>query len=120
MSNIHHASLRILTALLAAAGMSACTAPAANNIRAHHHPGPTAGSMGRPGADLTMDSSAGAATARGWMGQGGMDRQRICAMHRDIQAAPEDERQAVMDRHMQQMSPEMRQRHMEMMHRHCK
>lgn len=120
MSNIHHTSLRFLAALLAAAGMSACTAPAGDNIHAYHHPGQTAGSAGRPSADMTMGSSTGAATASGQMDQGGMDMQRMCAMHRDIQAAPEGQRQAVMERHMQQMSPEMRQRHMEMMRQHCK
>ena len=94
MSNIHHTSLRFLAALLAAAGMSACTAPSGGNMHTHHHPGQ--------------------------MGQGGMDMQRMCAMHRDIQTAPEGQRQAMMERHMQQMSPEMRQRHMEMMRQHCK
>jgi hypothetical protein len=120
MSNILHTSLRCLAAVLVTAGLSACTAPAGGNMHAHHHPAQEAGSAGRPSADMAMGGTAGAATASGQPGQGGMDMRQMCAMHRDIQAAPESQRQAMMDRQMQQMSPEMRQRHMDMMRQHCK
>ncbi|RZJ84380.1 MAG: hypothetical protein EOO64_03980 [Massilia sp.] len=129
MANMYSNSAHFLAALITAAGLSACTAPGGSDMHAHHHPAQTAGSAGRPSADMTMGGTTGAATAsgqpgapatEGHMGPGGMDMKQMCAMHRDIQRAPDEQRQAMMDRHMQQMSPEMRQRHMEMMRQHCK
>jgi hypothetical protein len=133
MLNIHHTLNYRLGAILAMALLSACAAPAGGNMHGHHHPGQNAGSAGRPSADMTMGGTGGAATASGQatapgtgmapagqMGPGGMDMQQMCAMHRDIQRAPDEQRQAMMDRQMQQMSPEMRQRHLEMLRQHCK
>ena len=113
--------IRGLAALLAAAALSACSAPDAAKGDAHQYGQASAGQMqggghmmhGQGGAGMTGGMSPGAATTEG------KDMERMCAMYRDIRNAPPDQRQAMMDKHMQHMSPEMRQRHMDMMGQHC-
>ena len=122
MPSITTTPLRRLAALLAAAALGACSAPGATPGHSAHHPGQEAAQT-MPGSGRMADMPArgsmtggmtpGAATAEG------MDMGRMCAMHREIQNAPPEQRHAVMERHMQQMSPEMRQRQMDMMRQHC-
>ena len=73
-----------------------------------------AGMHGHHGAD--RDRKMGATQA----GQGADDMQAMCAHHREMMGAKTpEERQAMMERHMQGMTPEMRSRHMEMMRERC-
>lgn len=62
------------------------------------------------------------ATGRGAAGSATRhsDEGMMCAMHREMQAAPNEEaRRAIVERHMQGMSPEQRDQHMDMMRKHC-
>jgi len=122
MPSITTSPLRGLAALLAAAVLGACSAPGATTGHSAHHSGreaaltmPASGRMADmpAGSGMSGGMTPGAATAEG------MDMGRMCAMHREIQNAPPEQRHAVMERHMQQMSPEMRQRQMDMMRQHC-
>jgi hypothetical protein len=111
MNLLPNKCMRGLAALLAAAGLAACAAP--DTATGHSAHPPAARSHGMAGDHMSGATAAGASASQG------MDMGRMCAVHRDIQNAPADQRQAMMDKHMQQMTPEMRQRHMEMMRQHC-
>jgi hypothetical protein len=111
MNLLPNTCVRGLVALLAAAGLAACAAP---DTATGHSAHATAGrSHGSAGDHMSGATAAGTSTSQR------MDMTRMCAVHRDIENAPADQRQATMDKHMQQMTPEMRQRHMEMMRQHC-
>jgi hypothetical protein len=98
-----------LGALLAAVLLAACTMPEeAARHRAHHpdHPDQAAGRpMGGP--------------SPGQMQPQGMDMNQMCSMYRNMQNAPMEQRQSMMDQQMKGMSPEMREHHMEMMRQQC-
>jgi hypothetical protein len=110
--NITPGASRRLTAALAALALAGCAAP---------HGGPSTAATSAPPSGpfygletATGASSAGSATRHS-------DDEAMCAMHRDMEAAPDQQaRQAVQERGMQGMSPEQRREHMEMMRRHCK
>jgi hypothetical protein len=135
--------VRSLVALLAATALSACTTPSDTTGHEAHHPDQTAGSAtpgaapsgtagGQSGAGMMGGQSGGSmmggqtggammgGTAASQMGPGGMDTKQMCAMYRNMQSAPADQRQAMMDQQMKGMSPEMRQQHWEMMRQQCK
>ena len=126
--------LHLLAVLLTANLLGACTSPP-GGPHARHHPGTTVNATA-PAAAATSSApgGTGGATAQGtpgcaMMGGAGpagcggmraMDKEAMCAMHRNLRDAPDEAaRQALMERHMRGMSPDMRQRHMEMMRQHC-
>jgi hypothetical protein len=126
---------RSLIALLAATALSACTAPGDTTDHGAHHPdqaagsattspAPSGGMMGGQSGGGMMGGQSGAGmmggTATGQMGPGGTDMNQMCAMYRNMQSAPADQRQGMMDQQMKGMSPEMRQQHLEMMRQQCK
>ena len=129
-------SFRFLFVLAAANLLGACASPP-DGQHGQHHPGSQANpaASSPAGASPAQGGTAGATTTQsgpccemmgggggpgGSGGMGQMDREAMCAMYRGMRDAPsEQERQAMMDRHMQAMSPEMRQRHMEMMRQRC-
>jgi hypothetical protein len=126
---------RSLIALLAATALSACTAPGDTTDHGAHHPDQAAGATTSPapsGNGMTGGQSGGGmmggqsgsgmmgGTATGQMGPGGMDMNQMCAMYRNMQSVPADQRPAMMDQQMKGMSPEMRQQHLEMMRQQCK
>ena len=115
----------ILAGLLAAAGLSACTAMQQDQDHPRHHPGrsvdamaPSAGqhsARGETGGGMMGGSAAG---VTGSMGPD--DKEAMCARYRGMRDAPDEPaRQAMMHKEMGAMSPEMRQRHMDMMRRQC-
>jgi hypothetical protein len=116
-------SIRSLAALLAAIALAACTTPDNTTDHAVHHPEPAAASPAQPGG-MRMEGQSGAGmmgeTASGQMKSEGMDMNHMCAMYRNMQNMPTEERQAMLDQQMKGMSPEMRQQHMEMMRQQCK
>lgn len=111
MNTTLDASLRLMAAL-AALALAGCAAS---------HGGPSTAATAAPPSGpfygletATGGGAAGSATRHS-------DEGTMCAMHRDMQGAPNAEaRRAVEERHMQGMSPEQRRQHMEMMRRHCK
>jgi hypothetical protein len=120
---------------LIALGLAGCASPDGEGRHMQHHtggsanmvpqgpsgassaqPGMMSGTMGSHGGSGMM--GAGTAGAQGEMQH--MDKASMCAMHRNMQNAPNEQaRQAIMDRQMQGMSPEMRQRQMDMMRQQC-
>jgi hypothetical protein len=128
--------VRSLIALLAATALLACTTPSDTTDHEAHHPDQAAGGAtpgSAPSGNGTMGGQSGAGmmggqsgagmmggTAASQAGPGGMDKNQMCAMYRNMQSAPADQRQAMMDQQMKGMSPEMRQQHLEMMRQQCK
>ena len=115
-------AIRGVAALLASLALSACMAPGSGPGHAAHHPAEAGGPPAQGGAGMMGGGMQGGATmgAAGPGQQGGMDMGRMCAMHRDLQNAPADQRAAMMEEQMKGMSPEMRQHHMDMMRQHCR
>lgn len=109
MSTVFHLPARSMATLLASLALAACTAPG--------------GTTGQSGAAMSGGQS-GAATMSGapaaQMKPGQMDMGAMCAMHRDLQKAPSEQHQAMMDEKMKGMTPEMRRQHMDMMRQHCR
>ena len=102
---------RRLMAVLAALALAGCAAARGGPSTAATNAPPSGPFYGLETA--TGGSSAGSATRHS-------DDEAMCAMHRDMQAAPDEgARRSVEERHMQGMSPEQRRQHMEMMRRHC-
>ncbi len=102
-------------ALLAAATIAACATPGDANGPADHHRHHRGGTMSH---DATMAGvHAGSGTPGATME--GMDRERLCRMHRAIQDAPPDERESIREQQMKGMSPAMRQQLIDMMLRQC-
>ncbi|MGX4640375.1 hypothetical protein [Massilia sp. SYSU DXS3249] len=127
--------LRFMAVLAAANLLVACASPPGGQ-HARHHPGTsvnaatpasagTSPAQGGMGGAMTQGAPGcgmmGGAKPAGCGGMRPMDKEAMCAMHRDMRGAPDEQaRHAMMERHMQGMSPEMRQRHMEMMRQHCR
>lgn len=100
------------TAVLAALVLAGCAAL---------HGGPPTAATGAPpsGPFYGLQTAAGASGAGGATRHS--DDEAMCAMHRDMQAAPDQQaRHAIQERGMHGMSPEQRREHMELMRRHCK
>lgn len=133
MTAISTLSLRRLAPLLATVMLGACAAPGDTTDHTTHHPGQPAVSPVQPGSatnppaqstDRPMVGQSGVGTtgeaSPGQMKPESMEMAKMCAMNRNMQNMPPEQRQRMMDQHMKGMSPEMRQRHMEMMQQHCK
>jgi hypothetical protein len=112
-----------LAAILAAVTLAACTTPGDATGHTTHHPDQAAVSPAQPGG-MTMGGQSGtgmtAGTSTSQMKPEGMDMNQMCAMYRNMQNTPMEQRQAMLDQQMKGMSPEMRQQHMEMMRQQCK
>jgi hypothetical protein len=114
--------IRVLAALLTAVALAACTTPDATTGHADHADQARGTAMQAGSGMAGGQSGAGMAggTSSGQMKPEGMDMSQMCAMHRNMQSMPMEQRQAMMDQQMKGMSPEMRQQHMEMMRQQCK
>lgn len=116
MKTTANASLRMMLAL--AAGAIAGCAASPGQPHGAHHAGLASASVPPSGPFYAQGASAGGTTASGGMPDS--DKGAMCAMHRDMaQATNEDARRAMIERRLQGMSPEQRLHHMEMMRRHC-
>ncbi|GGC13391.1 hypothetical protein [Pseudoduganella buxea] len=91
-----HIHFQTAAALLALALLGGCA------------PSPHAG----PGHGLAGAHGAGMKAA-------GEDPERMCAMHRAMQAMSPEQRESAMAGHGKSMSPQARQQHMEAMRRKC-
>lgn len=116
---------RFLAALAAALALGACTTPNSGTDQAMHHPNQSSGSAAAaaapgPGHAMMGSGMMGGTQSGGAMGAGQMDKEAMCAMHRQMHGATAQQRESMMEQHMKGMSPEMRQQHMEMMRQHCK
>lgn len=125
---------RFLVALAAALALGACATPDGGTNHATHHPGQSSGSaaaaaapagggaMMAPGSGHAMMGSGmmGGTQSGGPMRAGQMDKEAMCAMHRQMHGATAQQRESMMEQHMKGMSPEMRQQHLEMMRQQCK
>lgn len=124
-------SIRRLGALLATVWLAACASTADSTDRSAHPPDAVATSPTQPGSTATTNAQPAGTMMGGQPGAGmmsgnqagqmnpeSMNMGQMCAMHRNMQKLPIEQRQAMMAEHMKGMSPEMRQQHMEMM-QHC-
>ena len=122
MSTALHRTIHRTAALLASLALVACTTPGGSG-HAGHHPDRAAQGTAQGGGAGT-GGQAGAATMSGapsgQMQPGQMDMGAMCAMHRDMQKMPPEQRQGMMDEKMKGMTPELRQHHMDMMQRECR
>lgn len=119
----------MLAVLLAAAGLTACTAMQQDQDHPRHHPGRSVDAMAPPAGQHAARGEMGGGMMGGMMGgstagmtgsMGPADKEAMCARYRAMRDAPDEPaRQAMMHREMGAMSPEMRQRHMDMMRRQC-
>jgi hypothetical protein len=94
--------------------LAACTTPEDAAGHGAHHPDQGAGRPMQPGGPMAMGGPS-----PGQMAPRGMDMNQMCTMYRNMQSAPTEQRQAMLDQQMKGMSPEMRQQHMEMMRQQC-
>jgi hypothetical protein len=123
MLAITSSPIRMLATLLTTVALAACASPDSTTDHAGHHPDqatgtPTQASGGMPGGQGGTGMTGGMSS--GQMNPEGMDMKQMCAMYRNMQNMPMEQRQAMMDQQMKGMSPEMRQQHMEMMRQQCK
>lgn len=115
---------RFVAAFAAALALGACTTPDAGTDTVAQQPEQRAGSATAspaPAGSGAMGSGMMGGTQAGGPAMAGqMDKDAMCAMHREMQNATMEQRQAMMEQHMKNMTPEMRQQHMEMMQQQCK
>lgn len=93
---------RCLLAALTALALGGCGAP---------HGGPAAVDAARSGPFYGLEAASGGNTAGSATGHS--DEDPMCAMHRDMDAAP-------LQRDMHGLSPDQRRERMEEMRRHCR
>lgn len=111
-----------VTSLTIAVALAGCAGTGADSA---HHPGP--GHSGAQGGGMMGGGMMGGGTAGPTAATGTppaltpMDREAMCAEYHQIQNAPTDQqRQAIIEQHMQGMSPEMRAHHLDMMRQQCR
>jgi hypothetical protein len=123
MSTALRRTIHSTAALLAGLAMVACTTPGDSGGHPAHHPGRAAQAAAQDGSAGT-GGQAGAATMAGAppgpMKPGQMEMDAMCAMHRNMQKMPPEQRQGMMDEKMKGMTPGMRQHHIDMMQRECR
>lgn len=105
-------SLIMSTVIFAHAALAGCTTGPFGRHKQHHPPvtdtqSPGAAESASSVADKPMNMD--------------MDMNVRCQVHRDMMSArTQQERRAMMERHMKGMSPDMMQKHLDMMQEKCK